>query len=279
MAQTIPFERQKAITRRLVGTLRERRVPAVGFVNGDKLLVNGVVDAGRLALLRQWLEAGLQLGNHGFSHRDLHQVGVAEFQMDIARGEDPLRTLLPKGTGPLYFRHPFLHTGRSIVDRIAIERFLADRGFRVAPVTIDNSDWIFSRAYDHAVADHDDATRVKLVREYVRYMMAKIDYFDRESEFLFKRPIRQVLLVHANALNADAFGTLVNRMRASGHRLISLERALSDVAYGAPDAYIGPAGISWLDRWALTRGVSSGFFVSEPRTAPWVMKLAGVEKE
>jgi hypothetical protein len=68
-------------------------------------------------------------------------------------------------------------------------------------------------------------------------------------------------------------------LKRRGYEFITLERALRDKAYGAPDNFTGPSGISWLDRWALTRGVPKGFFQAEPGTPAFVMKLAKVQSE
>ncbi len=256
----VTFAKPRKITTALVRTLRRRQIPAVGFVNAGKP---------HLELLQHWRDAGLELGNHTYGHRDLHRISAEEFIEEIRRGGAPLQT-------PRYFRHPFLHTGRSAETRAAVNRALAELGYRVAPVTIDNSDWIFARAYDNAASP---AMRKRVIDEYVPYMLAKTKYYDAQAKRLFGRPIAQVLLVHANALNADAFDRLAAALLRDGHRFVSLDRALADPAYQSRDEYFGPAGISWLDRWALTRGVPKGFFAAEPKTAPWVLQLAGIDEE
>ena len=38
-----------------------------------------------------------------------------------------------------------------------------------------------------------------------------------------------------------------------GYTFVPLEQALADSAYASADTYTGPAGITWLHRWALTR--------------------------
>jgi peptidoglycan/xylan/chitin deacetylase (PgdA/CDA1 family) len=262
--------RQQRITRDLLAHLTSRKIPVVGLVNTGKLATPAHV-----ALLDRWLEAGFELGNHTHSHRDLHVISAEAFEVDIVMGETPLRDVIRRRGGTLrYFRHPFLHTGRSDDVRARIDAFLAKRGYTVAPVTIDNSEWIFARAYERA----DRSVRAKVVNAYLDYMMAKVEYHDAEAKKLFDREIRQVLLVHANALNAEAFGKLADRLAKRGHRFITLERALEDPAYQSRDGWRGAGGISWLDRWALTRGVPKGFFANEPRTPQWVQDLAGLEE-
>jgi peptidoglycan/xylan/chitin deacetylase (PgdA/CDA1 family) len=80
----------EAITRKLLGAVQKYSVPGVGFVNEGKLFVDGAgrdeVD-GCIRLLRLWLDAGLELGNHSYSHRDLNTVPIDQFQADVLQGE------------------------------------------------------------------------------------------------------------------------------------------------------------------------------------------------
>ena len=47
-----------------------------------------------------------------------------------------------------YFRHPFLHVGQDTSSSAArFEKFLAARGYTVAPVTMDNDDFVYAAAY------------------------------------------------------------------------------------------------------------------------------------
>lgn len=117
-AQHLPEGRIEQITRGIVGTLAAYRIPGVGFVNEDKLEVDGNVSPARVALLERWLDAGLELGNHSYSHPDLHHIPLAEFEQDILDGERILRPLLAQRNQTLrWFRHPYLHTGRDLETR------------------------------------------------------------------------------------------------------------------------------------------------------------------
>jgi peptidoglycan/xylan/chitin deacetylase (PgdA/CDA1 family) len=270
----------ETMTARLLAAIRAAGVPAIGFVNEDKLLVSGDRDPRRVALLRSWLDGGLDLGNHTFSHPDLHRVALSAFEADVVRGEEVTGTLLAeRGRRLRYFRHPFLHTGRDLDAKESLERFLAARGYAIAPVTHDNADWIFARAYANAAARGDPAAQARIADAYVPYMEAKFDYFERQSRALFRREIPQILLVHANALNADRFGELAAMMRRRGYRFVPLAEALADGAYESPDAYVGPGGITWLHRWALTRGGAASVLPGEPRTPSFVLAEAGVDGE
>ena len=270
----------REITGRLLEAISRAGLPAIGFVNENKLLTNGKLDPERIALLERWLAADIELGNHSYSHPDLHRVELEEFKADVLRGETVLRELLQAQDSKLrYFRHPYLHTGRDLETKRALEEFLEERGYRVAPVTVDNSEWIFARAYD-LTHDRGDRERMqKIARAYLDYMDAKVAFFEAQAEQLFGRPIRHVLLLHANRLNADHLGALVERLRSAGYAFISLDAALEDPAYRSEDRYTGRGGISWLHRWALTRDVDRSFFKGEPVTPEFVLRLAGVDSE
>ena len=144
-APGIPDVQIEKIMRSLVATLVEQQVPALGLVNEVKLYLDGQVVPERVALLRHWLEAGLELGNHTYSHPDLHRTPLPEFVADLSRGEEVSRSLSEAAQRPYrFFRHPFLHTGRDLETRRALEATLDRLGYRVAPVTVDNSEWILS---------------------------------------------------------------------------------------------------------------------------------------
>lgn len=265
----------RAITSKLLAAVGAHQIPAIGFVNEDKLAGARGVDPARLALLRQWLDAGLELGNHTYSHLDLHTHSLEEFEADVVRGEPATRDLLhEKGKTLRFFRHPFLHTGRTLEVKQGLETFLAARGYRVAPVTIDNDEYIFAAAYDRASVRRDRSMMTRVAAAYIPYMEAKFAFFERNSKDLFGREIPQILLLHANALNADRFDALARMIEGRGYRFVPLDRALEDPAHGSADTFTGTGGITWLHRWALTKGVPREFFTGEPDVPAFVAKAA-----
>ena len=267
-------DRAERTTRGLLAALRRARVPAIGFVNERKLQPAGVLDPRRVALLRQWIDGGLDLGNHTFSHTDLHRIESAAFERDVLHGEVVTRKLLEAAGRKLrYFRHPYLHTGRSREVRDRIAAFLAERGYAVAPVTLDNYDYIFAAAYDRRFAAGDGEQVRRIESEYLDYMNAIVAYYEQQSIAIVDRPIAHTLLLHANALNAATIERLTERLRSRGYRFITLDEALQDPAYESKDDYFGPAGMTWLHRWALTQG-KRGIFAGEPTVPGWIEKAA-----
>ncbi len=264
------------ITDKLLRHIRADRVPAIGFVNENKLLDDNQRNEARVAVLRKWVEAGLELGNHTYSHPSLNRTPLAEFQETVMRGEEVTKALLAtKGKSLHYFRHPFLHTGRELAIKHQFEAFLKGRGYTIAPVTIDNSDWIFARAYDKAIVSNDQAMLKQIGAAYVPYMEAVTEYYEKQSVALFGYEMKQILLIHANSINADYLDDLFRMYKKRGYQFITLEEALTDKAHQSPDTFTGAAGISWLHRWAITRGVERSFFTGEPVVPEMVMKYSG----
>src|SRR5688572_28512280 len=73
-------------TKKLLRVLRTHRASTVGFVNEGKLQMGGEVET-RTALLRDWVNAGMILGNHTYSHADFNALTVEQFAADILKGE------------------------------------------------------------------------------------------------------------------------------------------------------------------------------------------------
>jgi peptidoglycan/xylan/chitin deacetylase (PgdA/CDA1 family) len=269
-----------AINRAIVATLTKHRIPAVGFVNEIGLETDGRVDPARVASLEVWLDAGFELGNHTYSHPSLHKVSREAFCDDVLKGERVTRPLVEARGGTWrWFRYPFLMTGRDLDTKHEVETFLADHGYRNAPVTIDNGDWIFARAYLAAGQRGDKSARLKLADAYVDYMSRKTDYWERSARALFGRDIPQILLVHASTLNADRFDRIAAMLEKRGYRFVSLGTAVSDPAYQSADTFTGAGGISWIHRFALTKLGKDGLLPDEPAVPAWVMQEAGVTSE
>ncbi len=255
----VGVSRMRAMTRQLLRTITENAIPAVGFVNERKLYATGEVDE-RIAILRQWTDAGLELGNHTFSHLSLQDTPLTDYQHDVIRGETVTKMLLDEqGKRLRYFRHPFLRTGPSLDIRRAFEQFLAVQGYAVAPVTIENWDWMFALIYANAKTRNDSDTMKQVADAYLKFTMAQFAFHERVSLEILGYQVRHVLLLHANELNADLLGDLISLVRDRGYDFISLDQALEDAAYARPDTYVGAAGVSWLFRWDYSDGVSANW--------------------
>jgi peptidoglycan-N-acetylglucosamine deacetylase len=259
------------MTKKLLTTLRDQKVPAVGFVNEKKLYKWGEVDE-RIAALRMWVDYGFELGNHTYSHASLNRVGAKAWEDDIVQGESVTRMLLAEHKMTLrFFRHPYLDTGRDLATRREVEAFLVNRGYHIAPVTLDAWDWMYAPVYDDALKRGDTKLQEDLVKSYLSYSDSVFAYAEQLSKQIMGYEPKQILLLHGNQLEADHIGELLEVFRKRGYRFITLEEALSDQAYGLPDTYVGEEGTGWLDHWAIAQG-------KPPQGAPtfpqWVIDRA-----
>ena len=254
MADRLPASDITAMTAKLLGTLRDQKIPVVGFVNEKKLYKPGEVDE-RIKALGMWLDYGFELGNHTFSHASLNQVGLKAWEDEVIQGESVTRMLLaPRKMKLRYFRHPYLDTGRDLLTRRQAEEFLTQRGYRIAPITLDGWDWMFAGLYEDAKKRSDTGLQQQIVKEYLAYHDAVFTYTEKLSVKVVGYEPKQILLLHASNLEADHIGELLDVLRKRGYRFITLEDALGDQAYSLPDTYVGEEGTSWIDHWAITQG-------------------------
>jgi peptidoglycan/xylan/chitin deacetylase (PgdA/CDA1 family) len=254
MADRLPAADITAMTTKLLSTLRDQKIPVVGFVNEKKLYKTGEVDE-RIKALQTWLDYGFELGNHTFSHASLNQVGLKAWEDEVIQGESVTRMLLAQRKMKLrYFRHPYLDTGRDLQTRREAEAFLVGRGYRIAPITLDGWDWMFAGLYEDAKKRNDTALQQQIVKDYLAYHDAVFAYSEQLSAKVVGYEPKQILLLHASNLEADHIGELLDVLRKRGYRFIPLEDALADPAYSLPDTYVGEEGTGWIDHWAITQG-------------------------
>ncbi|MBT2187208.1 polysaccharide deacetylase family protein [Sphingobium sp. H33] len=238
------------LTSRLLSGLKRHHLPATGFVVEGKL--DELNREAQIAVLRSWLEAGLDLGNHSFSHESPNSLGANAYVEDIARGEPVTRALLAEFHKTLaWYRFPYLETGNTAAVKHAIERWLIQHHYRIAPVTMNADDWEFSEPYDDAVAQGDLRRQQRIKQQYLQYTDRMINWYQKAARALFRRDISYVMLLHATRLDADCiddFAALLKRHRLRG---VTLAEAMRDPAYRTRDHYIGSDGIDWLERWSL----------------------------
>ncbi len=238
----------------LLRALKRHHFPAIGFVNEGKL---DAPDRNRLiGDLERWIDAGMDLGNHGYSHRSPDELGTAGYIADIARGEPVTRRLLgARGKRLRWFRYPYLAAGSTAAAKGTIAAWLAAHAYRIAPVTIDAQDWEFAEPYDDAIARGDVERQRQIRAEYLAYTSRRIAWAQASARSLFGRDIAHVMLLHCTRLNADMLDDIAILLRKAHLRPVSLARAMRDPAYRTRDTYAGPDGLDWLERWAETSDV------------------------
>ena len=264
--------RGRAATEKILKSLKKHKAPAVGFVNEHMLEVAGEREQ-RIDLLRQWVKSGMILANHTYSHPDFNRLTVEQFQEEITKGEVVTRQLM-KSRQPyqLYFRHPMTHTGDTREKKEAIENFLAARGYKVTPHTIENSDFIFNVGYAQALQKGDEALAKRLREEYLNFTIAATEFAEKISPQVFGREIPQLLILHANDITADSLDEMLRRFAERGYKFVTLDEVMSDAAYQTKDTYVTKYGPTWLWRWTKSKGMDLDF-EGDPDPPKWVMDL------
>jgi peptidoglycan/xylan/chitin deacetylase (PgdA/CDA1 family) len=221
-------------------------------------------------VLKVWLDGGLDLGNHTFSHINIHRNTAEAYLADLDAGATYTRAALEARGGRLHwFRHPYLFTGETQEKHDVLAAGLAERAYTVAPVTIDNNDWMFADVYRKAEQIGDEGLKTRIGAAYVAHMTTVLDFFEPYSaEITGGREPAQVLLLHANSLNHIYYPQIHALYLARGYRFVTLEEALSDPIYEHEDHYVHAAGISWLHRWTRTEGKPIRW---EPEPPAWIV--------
>ena len=246
-----PIAEADALTDKLVGGIERHHWPAIGFVN--EIQLEAADKPRRIALLTRWLDAGLDLGNHSYSHPSLTNTPVETYIADVARGDVVTRPLMAaRGKTEHWYRYPFLETGPTLAARQRFEGWLAAHGYRVAPVTMENSDWQFAEPYDDALRRGDAAQAAHIRAAYLDFTARVVPWYRQAGVAVFGREPAFVFLLHASQLNADSIDALADILKAQDLTPVTLDQAMADPAYRTADTYVGPDGEEWLERFATT---------------------------
>lgn len=256
---------QRQIVDGLLSHFEKYGIPAIGYVNEVKLYDQGHLDTARVALLEEWLKRGFELGNHTYSHINYHKTDLKTYTEDILKGGQVTGPLMRKYNKALiYFRHPFLKLGDSKEKADSLSSFLHDNNYVAAPVTFDNEDYLFAEAYAKAFESNDTLKMRGIGEKYIKYSKDKLMYQENMVKQLFDGPIRHIALIHVNLLNAHYLGGLIEIYQSNGYTFISQKEALTDKVYDLGIKRFGDYGISWIDRWALSKSKKAGFFKGAP---------------
>ncbi len=259
----------QAANRAILRVLRQHHAPAIAFVNEKQVVRDGHIKQNR-AILREWVKQGHELGNHTYSHADLTDLTVESFEKEIIDGEPSVRTLMSgAGKSMRFFRFPFNHTGETAEKHDAIAAFLRQRGYAVATCTVENSDWIFARAYHLMLDRHDPQSAARLRTDYLEYTRQEIEYYSKLNRQIFGHEIPQVMVLHANRINADMLEQVLQIFEKLNYKFVSLQKAQADPAYRTPDTFFTPFGPMWGYRWARELNVKVDG-LTEPEVPAWV---------
>lgn len=246
------------ITRDVLGILKKRHVPAAyGFINAAKLEGN----ADGAEALKLWA-AREPVGNHTYSHINLSESTVEQFQRNIVENEPALELLALSSNNKTHagdwhwFRYPYLVEGDTVEKRRAVREYLAKRGYKIAQITMDWEDYLWNSAYARCV-DKKDAKAIEYLHtSYLSTASTYIDY-DRElAKLVYGHDISHVLLLHLGAYSSTILPEVFDLLKKKGLKVVTLEEAESDPAYASdPDLGLKDGG-SLVDQMMVAKKIA-----------------------
>jgi peptidoglycan-N-acetylglucosamine deacetylase len=222
-----PGETRLEVARRVIRALKAARVPPTyGFMNGQRVEDHPTT----VDVLAAWRKAGFPLGNHTWSHENLDQVPLKEFENNIEKNE-PLLQLQMKGADWHWFRFPYLAEGNTIEKKTGIRVYLAQHGYKIAGVTMSFDDYNWNEPYARCSEKHDAAKIAWLEHSYLRAAEDDIAFRHAMTEQLFGHDIPYVLLMHIGAFDARMLPRLLAMYKRHGFTFVALADAEKDPFY------------------------------------------------
>jgi peptidoglycan-N-acetylglucosamine deacetylase len=220
-------ETRLEIASKILKAMQDAKLPPIsGFVNGVAI-TNNPTEA---AVLDAWRTAGNPLGNHGWSHLNLNQTPLSDFEQDVTQNE-PVLIERMKDADWHWFRYPFLAEGDGAEKRIGFREFLAQHGYKIAAVTMSFADYEWNEPYARCKARGDVAAIAELGESYLKAADQSADYYRSLSKTLFGRDIPYVLLMHIGSFDAEMLPKLLSLYKSKGFQFVTLEKAEHDPFY------------------------------------------------
>lgn len=205
------------------------------------------------AVLQSWRDAGYGLGNHTYSHKNLESVTLAEFEADFERDE-PLLKEIAGDTDYRWFRFPYLAEGETEQKYYDFRKYLAERGYRIAPVDFDFEDYQWNDPYARCARQGDDGSVERLQQSYLASANAALDKALEASNLVDHRTVPLVLLLHIGAFDALMLDDLLTQLEGRGVTFVYLTSALGDPIYGIEPGQSSHHYSNFLDRILEARG-------------------------
>ena len=228
----------------LLGVLSSHAIKAGLFVVGRNI----DSEEGK-RLLADWDKTGHLIGNHTYSHRNYSSpaMSISEYEEDILHAE----ALLKAFPGfRKYFRFPMLKEGDTVARRDAMRSFLAQQGYHIGHVTIDNSDWIVDQHLTARLKKEPGADVTRYRDFYLEHMWDRAQYYDSLARRVLGRPVKHTILMHFNLLNGLFLNDLLEMFKGKGWQLIDAADAFKDSVFAAEPKVV-PAGESII--WSLAK--------------------------
>ena len=118
-----------------------------------------------------------------------------------------------------WFRYPYLNEGDTLEKRHEVRKYLRERGYKVAQVTIDFQDWAWDDPYARCMDKHDSQAVEWLKSSYLSMAAEYVSLGQKMAVMLFGRDIRHVLLLHIGAFDSVMLPSLLDSLAEAGIRI------------------------------------------------------------
>jgi peptidoglycan/xylan/chitin deacetylase (PgdA/CDA1 family) len=228
----------------ILDALKKHNVKATGFVVSANIGTN-------LDVLGQWLNDGHSLGTMTLDNEDINDMTLDKFKKEVVDGVEELEPMLNGfGQKRRYFRFPFLHYGATQGVKSSIRSFIEGHNQVIAHATIVPEDFTYNNALA-GLGKIPDSTRLRqLGAEYFNHVLQVVEKEERLAQQLAGRPVKQILLLKANRLNATFLDDLLTTFEEQGYSWVTLDKALKDEIYSHGENYTGLRGVGYLDMLA-----------------------------
>ncbi len=208
----------------IIEAFKANDTPATGFVIAKE------VTPQNLPMLRKFREAGLSLGNHTLSHNNLNRMDALGYIQDIDAADKILSPLMSE---PKYFRYPYLVIG-SGEKKNKIQQYLSSKNYHIAPISIDSKDFIFNQLL-LSVPEAERRHFLTVLKPcYLDFIWQQTLKAEEHNRYAHTPNQAQILLIHANLLNAYVLPDIINLYKQNGFNFVSLNDALNEPTEAAP---------------------------------------------
>lgn len=249
----------------LLETLDSLNIPIAIFIN-EGLIYRTIDTVQNLMLLEEWTKRNfITLGNHTFSHLRYSDITFDEFKKDVEKGEIISRQLANKFNKTLEtFRFPYNDLGLDSIHQAKMDSFLTSMAYKIAPFTVESSDWMFNAVYEHYISNLEFEQAAKIGALYVSTTIAYVQYFDSLSQSIYGRNVNQIYLCHDNSINAKYLKEIIVALESEDYEFVSIKDAIMDSAYNQSNVYYKKWGISWFYRWMTDSNIRKEWMKKEP---------------
>lgn len=241
------------VAKKMLRVFKKHHITGVyGLINGDR--INEIPDG--LDILKEWVKAGQYLGNHTYDHLDLVKTDSDKYIGNIKMNE-PILSKLMGNKDYRYFRYPYLSEGNTQERRDSVRQFLFKNGYKIAPVTTDFFEYEWNDPYARCSNNQDQKSIAWLKKSYLEQANNALIISHELSMMLFNRDIKNVLLIHMNAMDADMLDELLTAYEMQHVKFISLPEALSDDIYNINPDIVRDRAYTFLNQVRLAKGLKN----------------------